>query len=394
DPYEKAAQQLLEQAPRSLEYAPDPIELEDHVLAHIPKHPEDLVPTEFEAPIEAYILEVASAPTPPLPPSFLSPRIQPSHTRAAMAQMRAAIPEADMPPRKRLMLTAPRPGCEKDRVAVRDEIEVLRRERLAYEQESIQTREALVKSEAHSRALEARVAVYNAVIACAKKLVRISFVNEILTIREEGNNQRNESRLNIISCSKPQEYMSKGCHVFLDNITSTKNEDKSKGKRLEDVSVVREFLEVFPEDLPGIPPTRQVEFQIDLVPGAVPVARAPYRLAPSVMMELVDQLQELTDKGFIRPSLAGYYQRFIEGFSKIAKPVTKLIQKKVKFEWGGKQEVTFQLLKQKLCSAPILALPEGSEDFIVYCDASIKGLGDVLMQREKVVAYASRQLKI
>ncbi|GJW76202.1 putative reverse transcriptase domain-containing protein [Tanacetum coccineum] len=92
--------------------------------------------------------------------------------------------------------------------------------------------------------------------------------------------------------------------------------------------------------------------------------------------------------------LAGYYRRFIEGFSKIAKPMTKLTQKKVKFEWGDKQEAAFQLLKQKLCSAPILALPEGSEDFIAYCDASKKGLGAVLMQREKVIAYASRQLKI
>ncbi|GJX74870.1 putative reverse transcriptase domain-containing protein [Tanacetum coccineum] len=92
--------------------------------------------------------------------------------------------------------------------------------------------------------------------------------------------------------------------------------------------------------------------------------------------------------------LAGYYQRFIEGFSKIAKPMTKLTQKKVKFVWGDKQEATFQLLKQKLCSAPILALPEGSKDFIAYYDASIKGLGDVFMQREKVIAYASRQLEI
>ncbi|GKB12184.1 putative reverse transcriptase domain-containing protein [Tanacetum coccineum] len=92
--------------------------------------------------------------------------------------------------------------------------------------------------------------------------------------------------------------------------------------------------------------------------------------------------------------LAGYYQRFIEGFSNIAKPMTKLTQKKVMFVWGDKQEAAFQLLKQKLCSAPILALPEGSEDFITYCDISIKGLGAVLMQREKVIAYASRQMKI
>nr|GFB54703.1 putative reverse transcriptase domain-containing protein [Tanacetum cinerariifolium] len=92
--------------------------------------------------------------------------------------------------------------------------------------------------------------------------------------------------------------------------------------------------------------------------------------------------------------LAGYYRRFIEGFSKVAKPMTKHTQNKVEFEWGDKQEAAFQLLKQKLCSAPILALPEGSEDFIVYCDASNKGLGAVLMQREKVISYASRQLKI
>nr|GEZ76798.1 retrotransposon protein, putative, Ty3-gypsy subclass [Tanacetum cinerariifolium] len=95
-----------------------------------------------------------------------------------------------------------------------------------------------------------------------------------------------------------------------------------------------------------------------------------------------------------KQGLAEYYRRFIEGFSKIAKPMTKLTQKKVKFEWGDKQEATFHLLKQKLCSAPILALPEGSEDFIVCCDASNKGMGDVLMQREKVISYASCQLKI
>ncbi|GKA22532.1 putative reverse transcriptase domain-containing protein [Tanacetum coccineum] len=92
--------------------------------------------------------------------------------------------------------------------------------------------------------------------------------------------------------------------------------------------------------------------------------------------------------------LAGYYRRFIEGFSKIAKPMTELTQKNQKFDWGEEQEEAFQLLKQKLCAAPILALPEGSEDFVVYCDASIKGLGAVLMQRMKVIAYASRQLKI
>nr|GEV76124.1 reverse transcriptase domain-containing protein [Tanacetum cinerariifolium] len=226
------AKVIENQVPRSPEYVPDPIELEDHVPLHIPKHPEDLVPAKDEA----YILKVTFAPTPSLPPSFLSLRIRPLHTRAAMAQMRAAvpstyhsllpsgtppllpiplpvpstshraeIPEADTPPRKRLLLTAPRLGCEigessaaaarqpgpttaqmvnmrvsyyvdvrsressefysrpndaqEDRAAVRAEIEVLRRERLAYEQESIQIHKALTKSEAYSRTLEARVAV-------------------------------------------------------------------------------------------------------------------------------------------------------------------------------------------------------------------------------------------
>ncbi|GJU75264.1 putative reverse transcriptase domain-containing protein [Tanacetum coccineum] len=173
-----------------------------------------------------------------------------------------------------------------------------------------------------------------------------------------------------------------------------KTEDKSEEKRLEDVLTVRDFPQVFPDNFPGLPPTQQVEFQIDLVPGAAPVARAPYRLAPSKLQELSTQLQELSDKGFIRPSLAGYYRRFIKGLSKIAKPMTKLTQKSVKFDWGEKAEATFQLLKQKLCSAPILALSEGSENFMVYCDTSHKGLGAILMQMEKVIAYASRQLKI
>ncbi|GKE74155.1 hypothetical protein Tco_1536196 [Tanacetum coccineum] len=96
--------------------------------------------------------------------------------------------------------------------------------------------------------------------------------------------------------------MSKGCDVFLAHITTKEAKDRSEGKRLEDVPIVRDFPKVFPKDLPSISPPRQVEFQIDLVPGAAPVAWAPYRLAPSEMKGLVEQLQELSDKGFIRPS--------------------------------------------------------------------------------------------
>ncbi|GKD94920.1 putative reverse transcriptase domain-containing protein [Tanacetum coccineum] len=181
----------------------------------------------------------------------------------------------------------------------------------------------------------------------------------------------------------------------LAHVTTRGTEEKSKEKRLEDVSIVRYFPE------------------------------APYRLAPSKMKELSEQLKELSNKGFIRPSsspwgaptcawvitnfeywktifqkrhselgLVGSCRKSIKGFSKIAKLMTKLTQKGVKFDWGDKQEAALQLLKQKLCSVPILALPEGSKDFIVYCDISHKGLGVVLMQKEKVISYVSRQLEI
>ncbi|GJT92773.1 putative reverse transcriptase domain-containing protein [Tanacetum coccineum] len=287
------------------------------------------------------------------------------------------------------------------------------------------------------------LAKYQAVILCAEKIVRIPWRNKTLIIHGDGSTQGNVTRLNIISCTKTLKYMEKGFPIFLAHITAKEVENKSKEKRLEDVQIVQDFPEVFPEDLPGLPPTRQVEFQIDLVPGAAPIARAArppkwkHEKHLKIILELlkkeelyakfskcefwipkvqflghvidsegihVDPAKIESIKDWTSPKspteirqflgLAGYYRRFIEGFSKIAKPMTKLTQKKVKFEWGDKQEAAFQLLKQKLCSAPILALPEGSEDFIAYCDASKKGLGAVLMQREKVISYASRQLKI
>nr|GFB13560.1 putative reverse transcriptase domain-containing protein [Tanacetum cinerariifolium] len=115
-------------------------------------------------------------------------------------------------------------------------------------------------------------------------------------------NRGNVTRLSIISYTKTEKYVKKGFPIFLAHITIKEVEDKSKEKRPKDVPVIRDFPEVFPEDFPGLPPIRPVEFQIDLVPGAAPVARAPYRLAPSEMKELAEQLKELSDKGFVRPS--------------------------------------------------------------------------------------------
>ncbi|GJZ49126.1 putative reverse transcriptase domain-containing protein [Tanacetum coccineum] len=376
---------------------------------------------------------------------------------------------------------------------------------------------------------------YHARIIYDEKVVHIPIEGETLIIRDD----QSKTRLSLISCIKTERYISRGSQVFIAQVMEKKSDDK----RLEDIPVVREFLEVFLEDLYGLPPVCEVEFQIDLIPGATPVGRAPYRLAPLEMQELSNLLQELVDRGFIRPStspwgapvlfvkkkdgsfrmcidyqelnkltiknryplpriddlfdqlqgssvyskidlrsgyhqlrvrdedipktafrtryghyefqvmpfgltnapavfmdlmnhihivqfighlidsqrlyvdpakievvknwaspttpteirqflgLAGYYRRFIKDFLKIAKSLTELTQKNKKYIWGKDQESAFQLLKQKLCEAPILALPEGNDDFVVYCDASHQGLGAVLMQREKVIAYASRQLK-
>ncbi|KAD3642175.1 hypothetical protein E3N88_31399 [Mikania micrantha] len=427
-------------------------------------------------------------------------------------------------------------------------------------------------------------------IVCAEKYIRIPLPSGD-TLHVYG--EKPTRGLKLMSCTTARKYLRKNYVAFLAHIVKKKD----KEKKIEDIPIIRDFPEVFPEDLPGLPPARQVEFRIDLVPGANPVAKSPYRLAPSELQELASQLQELADKGFIRPSvspwgapvlfvkkkdgsfrmcidyrelnkltvknryplpriddlfdqlqgatcfskidlrsgyhqlrvndedipktafrtryghyefmvmpfgltnapavfmdlmnrvckpyldkfvivfiddiliysktraeheahlrlvmellkeeklyakfskcefwlkevqflghivnkkgihvdpakieavknwnapktptevrsflgLAGYYRRFIANFSKIAVPLTSLTQKDKPYVWGSQQEEAFQTLKHKLCNAPILTLPDGNDDFVVYCDASNQGLGCVLMQRGKVIAYASRQLKI
>ncbi|GKC10205.1 putative reverse transcriptase domain-containing protein [Tanacetum coccineum] len=315
--------------------------------------------------------------------------------------------------------------------------------------------------------------------------------------------EKMESVFNISGCAIENQVKFRYC------ISAKKEEDRSEGKQIKDVLIVQYFPKVFPEDLPCLPPARLVEFQIDLIPGAAPVTRAPYRLAPSEMKELSKQLQELSDKGFIRPSSSpwgapvlfvkkkdgsfrmcidyrelnkltvknryplsriddlfdqlqgssiyskidlrsGYHQLRVRGkdIPKTAfqtrkdekeheehlNAILELLKKEklyAKFskcefwipkflghiidsgcihvdpakiesikDWASPKTPTeirqfleriqvrlglvkgrdaFQLINKKLCSAPILALPEGSEDFVVYCDASYKGLGVVLM---------------
>ncbi|GJV86095.1 putative reverse transcriptase domain-containing protein [Tanacetum coccineum] len=144
------------------------------------------------------------------------------------------------------------------------------------------------------------LAKYHALIVCDEKVIRIPYGDEVLIIW--GDDYGNGSKLNIISCTKIQKYIQKGCQVYLAQVTSKKAKDKSEEKQFEDVPIIREFPKVFPDDLPGLPHAQQVEFQIDIVPSAAHVARTPYRLALVEMQELSTQLQELSDKGFIRPS--------------------------------------------------------------------------------------------
>ncbi|KAI3821411.1 hypothetical protein L1987_08979 [Smallanthus sonchifolius] len=434
------------------------------------------------------------------------------------------------------------------------------------------------------------LAANEAQIICKRKMIHLKATDgSPITVYGDWNS----TMPNVISMIKAESYMRRGCEAYLAYVI----DDRMKTKELKDVPVVCNFPEVFPEDLPGLPLDREIEFQIDLLPGAEPVAKAPYRLAPSEMKELMSQLEELTEKGFIRPSispwgapvlfvkkkdgsmrmcidyrelnkrtvknkyplpriddlfdqlqgaswfskidlrsgyhqlkvreedvpktafrtryghyeflvmsfgltnapaafmdlmnrvcrpmldrsvivfiddiliysknegdhhchlrevlevlkqeklyakfskcafwlrevqflghvvnpdgimvdpakieavkewnipktptdirsflgLAGYYRRFIQDFSRIASPLTKLTRKEVKYEWGPTQSNAFEELKTRLTQAPVLTLPEGNEDLVVYSDASGQGLGCVLMQRGKVIAYASRQLKV
>ena len=430
---------------------------------------------------------------------------------------------------------------------------------------------------------------HKATLDCAAKrmVLRTTEGDEVMVIGE-----RRDYLSNVISALRAEKWIRKGCEAYLAFVSQTDVE----GLTVDKVRTVKEFQDVFPEELPGLPPNREVEFGIDLLPGTAPVSIAPYRMAPKELVELKAQIQELLDRGFIRPSvspwgapvlfvkkkdgtmrmcidyrqlnkltiknkyplpriddlfdqlkgasvfskidlrsgyhqlrvkeadihktafrtryghyeflvmpfgltnapaafmdlmnrvfqpfldrfvvvfiddilvyseteakhdehlctvlqvlrekelyakfskcefwlrevtflghvvsaerikvdprkieailewkpprsvseirsflgLAGYYRRFVEGFSMMAAPLTKLIRKGVPFVWTEKQQEAFERLKKVLTEAPVLIQPESGKDFTVYSDASHVGLGCVLMQEGKVVAYASRQLK-
>ncbi|GKD39749.1 putative reverse transcriptase domain-containing protein, partial [Tanacetum coccineum] len=226
---------------------------------------------------------------------------------------------------------------------------------------------------------------YQAIIVCAEKIVCIPWGNKTLIVHSDESNQGYEARLHIISYTKIQEYMLKGCPIFLANVNTKETEDKSEKKRLEDVPIVQDFPDVFPKDLPGLPLTRQVEFQIDLIPGAAPVARAPYRLAPSEMKELLEQLKELSDKGFIRPSYSHWGASVL-----FVKKKDGSFQMCIDY-W----ELNKLTVKNRYPLPRIDDLFDQLQGSSVYSKIDLRsGLGAMLMKREKMIAYASRQLKI
>nr|GEY97540.1 putative reverse transcriptase domain-containing protein [Tanacetum cinerariifolium] len=271
--------------------------------------------------------------------------------------------------------------------------------------------------------------LHDAVIVCGKKEVHMPLKKRALVVKGDDC----VSRLKVVSCMKVKKYVDHGSYLFVAQVV----EKEPAERRLEDVPIICKFPDVFPEDLPGLPPPRQVEFKIKLVPEAAPVARAPYRQAPSEMKDLSKQLQELWIKdlfdqvhhrGELRiddifdklqgsrvyskidlpsgyhqlrnrekdiPITAfrtryGHYEFQVMPFGLTNAPAVfmDLMNRGVHVDpakveviksWTAPKSPT----KDKLCSAPILALPEGSEDFVVYCDALLKGYVAVLMQQEK-----------
>ena len=427
---------------------------------------------------------------------------------------------------------------------------------------------------------------YDAQINCRRKRVSLRGDNgKRVILRGQKHHKK------FLTMIQAKKLLRQGCQAYLAHVIDT----KKQSPKIEEIPVVNKYIDVFPEELPGLPPDREIEFTIDLVPGTAPISKAPYRMAPTEMKELATQLQELLEKGVIRPSvspwgapvlfvkkkdgsmrlcidyrelnkmtiknkyplpriddlfdqlkgaahfskidlrsgyhqlkikpedvpktafrtryghyeflvmpfgltnapaafmdlmnrifkkyldkfvivfiddiliysktreehvehlrivleilrkeklyakfskcefwleqvqflghivsregisvdpakieavsswerprnptevrsflgLAGYYRRFVQDFARIATPLTRLTRKDEKFEWTPKCEESFQELKKRLTTAPVLALPDEGGNFVIYSDASHKGLGCVLMQHDKVIAYASRQL--
>ncbi|XP_074336685.1 uncharacterized protein LOC141673855 [Apium graveolens] len=251
----------------------------------------------------------------------------------------------------------------------------------------------------------------NAQIDCKNRRVRLQSGDQKKKVVFRGNKKEEK----FLSIAQAKKLLSQNCGAFLANVIDTEKEILN----LEAVPIVNEFPDVFPGDLPGLPLDQEIEFAIELTPGTDPVFKAPYRMAPIEMKELFSKcefwLREVQFLGHVisnegvkvdpskieavmnweRPKtptevrsfmgLAGYYRRFVQNFARITTPLTKLTRKNEKSEWTEKCEESFQELKNGLLSEPVLVLLDDQGNFVIYSDASHKGLGCVLMQHDKVV---------
>ncbi|XP_073061844.1 uncharacterized protein [Primulina eburnea] len=226
----------------------------------------------------------------------------------------------------------------------------------------------------------------HAIVDCRRKIIKLRTPSQ----KEITYHGKAKKRKSLLSASQTWKAMKSGEIVYLAMVNEVKEGVELK---IEDIPVVQEFSDVFPEELLGMVPDREIEFEINLVPGHI-ISKEGVSVDPK-KVEAITGLPRPKTVTEIRSflGLAGYYRKFVEGFSSIATPLTKLTQKNSKFNWSEECEKSFQTLKEKLASTPVLVLPTEDKSFTIYSDASKDGLGCVLMQEGRVIAYASRQLK-
>nr|GEV23798.1 putative reverse transcriptase domain-containing protein [Tanacetum cinerariifolium] len=228
------------------------------------------------------------------------------------------------------------------------------------------------------------LANHHAVIVCDEKILRILYRDEVLIVQGDRGGKGEKSKLSIISCTKTQKYIKKGCPVFLAQVTKKETINKSEEKQIEDVLTVRDY-----------PENDELVYQLQ---GSKVYSKIDLR---SGYHQLKVREEDILKTTFRTRYGHNKFQVMLFGLTNApaseeehAKHLRLILELLKKEELYAKFLKCDFWLSRKLCSAPILALPKGSEKFVVYCDASRKGLGTVLMQNEKVIAYASLQLKI